>query len=81
MVHFTETSGAERLLAVYEDLPALRLSLVQAARLSSLPVAECEVVLHQLVAAGVLYRSRDGRYAANRRTALVGSAIERGRAV
>ena len=64
MVYFNEPARAERVMALYRDSPALRLSLIQAARLFGMPVGECEIVLQQLVLAGRLFQTAAGSYGA-----------------
>jgi hypothetical protein len=44
----------------FRDLPGLRLTRWQAARLWSLDASECDVVLNKMVAARVLRETRDG---------------------
>lgn len=73
MVYFNEPARAARVLAVYQELPALRLSVLQAARLFNIPVAECERVLLALVGEGRLHRAADGCYVAGGNQ--VGSAV------
>lgn len=48
-----------RIETEFRELPGLRLTRWQAARLWSLDVAECDVVLKHLVAARVLRETRD----------------------
>lgn len=45
------------------EMPGLRLTIAQAARLWSLDVDACTAMLDQLVDERVLRRTRDGRYA------------------
>ena len=52
-----------RIESEFRDLPGLRLTRWQAARLWSLEAAECEMVLKRMVAARVLRETTDG-YAA-----------------
>jgi hypothetical protein len=52
-----------RLTAEYHDLPGLRLTTPQAARLCGLPICETDTVLTALVAGGYLYCDRLGQYA------------------
>jgi hypothetical protein len=51
-----------RLTAEYRDLPGLRLTTAQAARLCELSVRETGMVLTTLVASGYLCCDRSGRY-------------------
>lgn len=52
-----------RLTAEYRDLPGLRLTTHQAARLCGLSICETDTVLLALVAGGYLYCDRSGQYA------------------
>ena len=54
-----------RIETEFRELPGLRLTRWQAARLWSLDAAECEVVLKHLVAARVLRETRDAYVAGN----------------
>ena len=51
-----------RLTAEYRDLPGLRLTTAQAARLCGLSICEADAVLTALVASGHLCCDRSGRY-------------------
>jgi hypothetical protein len=51
-----------RLTLEYRDLPGLRLTIPQAARLCGLSTGESDTVLTALVASGYLYCDRSGRY-------------------
>lgn len=53
---------ARRAAAEYREMPGLKLTAVQAARLWHLGVAESAELLESMVRAGLLYRSRDGAY-------------------
>ncbi|HXE76425.1 MAG TPA: hypothetical protein VNN18_12445 [Candidatus Xenobia bacterium] len=48
--------------AEFREMPGLRLTLAQAARLWHLPVAEAEALLAALVAEGLLRRLPDGSF-------------------
>jgi len=52
----------ERIAAEYREMPGLRLTLPQAARLWALDQASCAAVLVCLEARGDLQRTPDGRY-------------------
>jgi hypothetical protein len=52
----------KRLLREYLDLPGLRLSLAQVARLLSVDAPICQVVLNELVTARCLAHDASGRY-------------------
>lgn len=56
----------ERILAEYREMPGLRLSLSQAARLWGLDLVQCEATLAALVATGKLGRSSRGLYSTSR---------------
>lgn len=60
-----EPGICRRILGEYEDLPGLRLSVRQAARLWSLELAYCEATLEFLVAEGLLRRSAQNEYCAS----------------
>lgn len=51
-----------RLIGEYRDLPGLRLTTPQAARLCGLSTSEADAVLAQLVRSGDLRRDRSGQY-------------------
>jgi hypothetical protein len=53
----------ERILADYRDLPGLRLTVRQAARLWALEIVHCERLLNQLVTDGHLFIDGSGHYA------------------
>ena len=50
-------------VGAYGEMPGLRLTLGQAARLFGLPDTTCRMVLDDLVKEGKLRRSVEGRYA------------------
>lgn len=52
----TGTDLAARVRAEFEDMPGVRLTLAQAARLWSADRTECEAVLKELTARGLLCR-------------------------
>ena len=56
-------STLERVLADYREMPGLRVTPTQAARLWHLAPEECEAVLATLVARGELYCDDRGQYA------------------
>lgn len=62
MVYFHDESLAERIAALYRELPALRLTTSQAARLFSVPTSHVEPVLTRLESGGRLRRSDDGSF-------------------
>jgi hypothetical protein len=51
-----------RVLGEYREMPGLRLTLEQAARLWQMDLSACEAVLTALVADGLLVRTRDGAF-------------------
>jgi hypothetical protein len=51
-----------RVEAEYREMPGLKLTAAQAARLWHLGVADSAALLESMVKAGLLYRSRDGAY-------------------
>jgi hypothetical protein len=51
-----------RVEAEYREMPGLKLTARQASRLWNVDAAESATVLDSLVAAGVLYRAKDGGY-------------------
>lgn len=77
MVHFPviDTDLCARILGEYREMPGLRLSATQAARLWALEPAVCEAALERLVAEGRLARSARGQYSvhadAQRRSATI----------
>ena len=60
--HPTDREWSQRILAEYREMPGLRLTLRQAARLWALDTVNCQAVLDALVAAGSLRRSPKGEY-------------------
>lgn len=58
----TEREWSQRILAEYREMPGLRLTLRQAARLWPLDTVDCQAILDTLVAAGSLRRSPKGEY-------------------
>jgi hypothetical protein len=62
-VHRNEGDLCERVQAEFREMPGLRLTLPQAARLFSIEQARCERILGALVRAGRL--SSDGKAFAN----------------
>lgn len=66
---FTETNRmtpmdvTKRILAEYRDLPGLKLTTRQAARLWALELVQCEYLLNQLVTDGHLLIDARGQYA------------------
>jgi hypothetical protein len=54
------------ILDAYADMPGLKLTLPQAARLFGVPTGTCRSVLEALVADGALRRSPEQRYESNR---------------
>lgn len=52
-----------RVRAEFNEMPGMRLTLQQAARLWDMPESRCERLLEQLVSAGFLVRDRAKRYA------------------
>lgn len=57
---------AERILAEYRELPGLRLTTRQAARLWKMPPVDCERLLDRLVTDGHLRIDAKGQYASRR---------------
>jgi len=55
-------SSLERIRAEYQEMPGLRLTPDQVARLCGVERAACEQLLEALVDTRYLERSRDGRY-------------------
>lgn len=53
---------SQRILAEYREMPGLRLTLRQAARLWAMDALQCQGILDALVAAGSLRRSPKGEY-------------------
>jgi hypothetical protein len=60
--HPTDREWSQRILAEYREMPGLRLTLRQAARLWALDTVDCQAILDTLVAAGSLRRSPKGEY-------------------
>ena len=56
-------TAVARLTAEYRDLPGLRLTTSQVARLCGLSIHEADVVLTALIASGYLSCDRSGQYA------------------
>ena len=56
----------ERVCAEFLEMPGLRLTLAQAQRRWNLDQRTCLEILDRLMSAGVLQRTLDGRYGANR---------------
>ncbi len=57
-----DVSACQRVRAEYLEMPGLRLTEAQAARLLGLELHVCTKVLATLVADGFLGRTRDGRF-------------------
>jgi len=55
-------SWPDLVAAEFQEMPGLRLTLAQAARLWGLAPRDCAAILDALVAQGVLGRASDGRY-------------------
>lgn len=64
MVYFRDNRHDDRLIGIYRELPALRLTPQQAARLMGVPLAVIEPALRRLDAYGRLRRTADGHYVA-----------------
>ena len=58
----TEPVLTDRIRAEYREVPALRLTIAQAARFWGIDVARCADALDQLCAVGFLMRTPDGHY-------------------
>jgi len=58
----TDCEWSQRILAEYREMPGLRLTLRQAARLWALDTVDCQAILDALVAAGSLRRGPKGEY-------------------
>ena len=56
------SQGVQRLKGVFLEMPGMRLTLLDAIRLSGLEPPVCEVVLDTLEHARFLKRATDGRY-------------------
>jgi hypothetical protein len=63
MTAIAPTHLAGRVRAEFNEMPGMRLTLHQAARLWDMPVGTCECVLERLVSDGFLVRDRAQRYA------------------
>ena len=58
----TDREWSGRILAEYREMPGLRLTLRQAARLWAMDAVHCQAILDALVAAGSLRRDSKGEY-------------------
>ena len=58
----TDREWSQRILAEYREMPGLRLTLRQAARLWAMDAVHCQAILDALVASGSLRRSPTGEY-------------------
>jgi hypothetical protein len=58
----TEREWSQRILAEYREMPGLRVTLRQAARLWAMDAGHCRAILDALVASGGLRRSSKGEY-------------------
>lgn len=58
----TDREWSLRILAEYREMPGLRLTLRQAARLWAMGAEHCQGILDALVASGSLRRSPKGEY-------------------
>lgn len=58
----TVTGAMQRICAEYDEMPGLRLTAAQAARLLALDVATCDDVLKALEESGYLKRTHGGFY-------------------
>ena len=58
----TDREWSLRILAEYREMPGLRLTLREAARLFALDTVDCQAILDALVAAGSLRRRPKGEY-------------------
>jgi hypothetical protein len=58
----TDHEWSRRILAEYREMPGLRLTLRQAARLWALDAVHCQALLDALVASGSLRRGPKGEY-------------------
>ena len=56
---------ASRIRAEYQEMPGMRLTLSQAAKLWHIDMHACEAILAALVDAGFLRRTRDGAFLLN----------------
>jgi hypothetical protein len=66
-----------RFLSEFEEMPAMVLSLAQAARLFGIPLTVCATVLGELVEVGALRRTADGRYGSVKLGSLVSTGKRR----
>ena len=62
----TDREWALRILAEYREMPGLRLTLRQAARLWAMDPVHCQAILDALVASGTLRHSPNGEYCLSR---------------
>jgi phosphoribosyl-dephospho-CoA transferase len=60
--HSTDREWSLRILAEYREMPGLRLTLRQAARLWAMDAVHCQAILDALVASGSLRRGLTGEY-------------------
>lgn len=77
-MNVTHVPAEERratIMAEFDEMPGMRLTLLQAARLWSLAIDECARVLDDLVLAGFLMLDDQGRYA--RRAGRMGRVARR----
>ncbi len=58
----TDREWSLRILAEYREMPGLRLTLRQAARLWAMDAVHCQAILDALVASGSLRRDPTGKY-------------------
>jgi hypothetical protein len=58
----TDRDWSQRILAEYREMPGLRLTLRQAARLWAMDAVQCQAILDALVASGSLRRGPKGEY-------------------
>lgn len=58
----TDCEWSQRILAEYQEMPGLRLTLRQAARLWAMDAVRCQAILDALVASGSLQRTRTGEH-------------------
>ena len=58
----TDRECSQRIPVEYREMPGLRLTLRQAARLWAMDAVPCQAILDSLVAAGSLRRSLRGEY-------------------
>ena len=62
----TDREWSQRILAEYREMPGLRLTLRQAARLWAMDAMHCQAILDALVASGSLRHSPRGEYCLQR---------------